>query len=613
MRSLLLLLHILPALLLADLPAQRSRVLGRVVDTSGEPVAKAKIRLISRVIPTLEVGALDVVEAETSERGTFRASVLEGRLYSGWASWLVDDTRVFSMVEEGIRVGARPRFVQAQKQFRARKLTVRRSEPYADMWPLRFRLRWPCETRHSDPLELDGDQLAIPALPYSKATRPKVEVRSKTGMLIVTWSLSANARITDKKARPMSFPVLVDERVRVTSSGKPVPGARVLSTSSWGGDWSEVGRTDENGDALCRVPRSAGVRSQKNAELRIVAKGFAASHCGWGWGRGHANGKKLAKRPERWDVELVEATPYGGRVLGFDGKAVQGALVSLQWQGYYRTSQASRSGYQTPKLNRTTGPDGRFSFEHLEVGASSITLRVLLPADHALPAQLDGYPAPPRLVPVITSKKRKADEEIGDVDLSKAKLLKIDLVHDGRPLRDALVTIGNSVEFRSWRSKLERSNRRGRATRIVLGGEDAIFAFHREHGWFAQKLREIEGTEIKIELRAFEVFSGRVTDSKGRPLEGVGISPSGWMQTGNVPFSNLVSQINTELLAGKTDADGRFRVPFVATAKRRTRVTLMYRKQSVNASQRFELLDQSLEDQKVQLAVDAGAKRRKKT
>ena len=581
------------AMVATSLPAQRSRLSGRVVDAAGKAVVGAKVRLISRVLPTSDLGKLDVVDTETRQRGAFRAQLLHGRSYSAWASWEVDGAKRYSMVIDGVRAGARPKFVEASKPFTARKLEIKGRDRVARLAPLTLRLRWGCETYFVEDLELVDGHVALPDLPYSTKHRPKIQVRSKDGMLITSTSISATSRRSS-----VTLPKLHEQVIRVTSNDEPIEGAVITGQVGWGSEWSIVGKSGKDGEAICTLPRGGGTKIQ-NMVFRIDAPGYEGSSCGWSYNRGWLNDAMVKEIPGRWDVQLDKASPFSGRVLGFDGKPLAGAIAVLKWQGYYRRSKNSRSGYQTPELRRVSGPDGVVSFEGLRDDASNVNLRLLLPDAMEFPEILEGYPPPPRILYLWASRNRKKGEKIGDIDLSKARLLRVDVTANGQPARDAIAVISEIVDFNGWRAKLSRCDRRGRATRLVTGEKSTLFVFDRKQGWYAEEFDEVPNEAMKVELKPFNVFSGKVTDAEGTPVPGVQISSSGWSQWGSVAFSSFKSQMNSQLLNGKTDAEGRFKIHFVAIGNRKTTLSFSHRNGSQRLTASFELQAESVENEEI--------------
>jgi len=572
------------ALLTAAASPQGVRVTGRVVDRAGEPVAGARVTLRSYLRPMRDdLGPAHVIEVVTNKTGRFRADLLPSRRYSAWAR-LPGEVPRFTNFEHDVRFARPCVLTEAAFECRELRVLVRGLDAWiAERGPFRFRLVTATVHFEALPLRLEDGVVAIPAVPGEHAY---LEILDRDGHGF--WQARLRLRKltkTDSRDEEVVIPPPLEVPMRVVSlaDGRPVAGARVsfeaYRTSSPLPAWSDtvardaqcpLGRTDAGGCITLRVPRTWAKRSRRYLPLLIEAGGYVNGYADV-QKHGEASLYELEERdgePPRIEVKLRPGYELTGKVLGRDGKPVAGLRMLTNRAAAFHLGDLGASWRVLSELVVRTAADGSFRISgsmpttaaHIEAFPTQKQLHRLLPP---IP---DGLAAPPsiQLWHGLASRDWRGERKLGELGRNLRRV-RIDVLDQHGTARFPNALVARREGQKLCQPFVVGGDRRGKLLLVLSPGDYDVAA------WDATRGYRIHGLSLsaagkappktELTLEPFRWVTGKTVDQDGRPVAGATMQWRGGGDSGYVP--PMISVLNGVLLRQESDAQGRFRVPFV--------------------------------------------------
>lgn len=601
--------HILLAGALATAAsAQDTRVLGKVVARDGSPIETAEVVLRSHARTFHpEFGDVHEVRTETGKNGRFRAKVFADRHYSAWAR-LPGEAPRFTEVLDGFARG--DRLVLREEGFvrKPQRVVFQGIEAWKAHGP--FRARCMSSDRNflvrELELESDGASVRVPQLPGANTVIELVDAR---GEVLMFKRYSNSYRAADAKLEEAEHvtacKLVAPRRIRIRLEAYedktlPIVGARI----HWELGQSHAHDRPMEANTKRSVLRDVGATNEKG----VVEADVPVSQQ-WSWGHFivHPTGrvltavdlnprgtKSFTKKLETDDksISLVARIKRGpeltGRVLDAEGKGI-GGLTLLFPQPCAIWFEKTSSNWRTlePRAYQTDA-EGRFRLGALMPGQTMDLI--------ALPSAALAARVAPKVDPklrhlrriVLTSHTTSKDAKraaLGDLR-ADVRTLPVEVKLRGNFVRYARVSaLPRSRGGRSEALDQVVCDRRGRASLLISSQVDEIVAWHPERGYailkFNKSMLSDVTEDLTIELKAYRWASGRITDSKGRGLEGATLRSWGTTTRGRVRRSAI--KINQALReAVKSDADGNFRFPFIPEPKFSVRLRANYQRNGQN-------------------------------
>ena len=491
----------------------RARVFGKVVGMDGRGIANARVHLVSRPVRRMMVGLADRMAVTTTDRGAFKARLLEGRGYTVWAEIQEEGRVALTNVIESAAAGRPIRLVRETTWPKLQLLVKGRAQ--WDAQALEIQVMSPTRNVTLSKLKLDADGRAeIPPMPGRSA---RLLIRTKSGIVVAmkSISLSSDARIEVELARPIT----VDLHVKSKATGKPLDGAWVAQIPgmlSLGGFVSprqiEMRGKTNKGHLQLRMPENMEFRRDQSAieqYLLVGAPGHPATYV------------SVAGEGDRRQVDLfLEAgSSVSGRILGLDGKPVPRAQLLIL--SYARADGHPGLHAGVPPIPIRCGPDGRFVFDGVtdrdEFYIVALTQGLGLPARFTHPLQwLVKHPA-----------ATKPETKLGDLALADLTELELQVRRgDGAPA--SLARLVHEERKLNWIDHVTDS--RGQLRMLCPKGRLGFGAFELRGGVGFGEWELPAGTS-KQTLRLSKPYSvtARVSGADGKPMAGA------WVRLWNRP------------------------------------------------------------------------------
>lgn len=562
------------ALLLAAVPAQdRRAALGRVLDADGRPIAGAAVTLVRSEACAIGLVDADLVRATSDASGWFKAELLLGALYDGWAIGPErDGGAACGPVLRAIAAGA-TRELRCGAVAAPTVLQVEGVEAWGVGAPLACELYPDERSPLALPLPLPADgKVPVPPLPDA---RHALALRSADGELLYWHSFGTGAPAL-RLPPPVAVPVqAVDEQ------GTPVAGARIAMRVAqvmmptpfdvFGvaqrSLWRELGRTGADGKACVQVPLDGDpFQGGKTLVLRASADGCADSHSGWMNGP-FRDGQRLDDDAKVERVEFVLHPAYGGRgrLLAAADRPIAGARLRLA-----AISKVARDGGWThlPRVfDLRTDEAGFYAVPQLPVDAYDFEVLLATPAELTQPLAGGRKPVRPALAPLLPLQPGHA-AALPEVDLRQTVEVAVRVLDPtSGPARGAIGVVyslgeqaryvpgglhptfavdpAGRVDLRLWP---------GRWLCCCLG--DAGFASAEIDTGVA------DAGKLELQLQPFASRRCRVVGAGGAPVVGARAEPAARGHQGSGGFAadllaRLRDAVDGHLLAeARSDADG---------------------------------------------------------
>ncbi len=575
---------ILMTLFLLSLSPQghSSQVRGVVQDSRGRERVGAEVVFVSSPIPG--VREAQVLRAKTGKRGRFHVRLSPGRVYRGWSHFKDGKgENYFSPIQTEVVSGK----VLVLKENRSRPSQILHLKNLS-AWgkPEEMELRW----------NLDGEMVfvlkehvnskgeaRIPDLIPGAFSRLEFVLARKKGRALFSGRVSLKKEtggpiFSFASPTPLSLPIQVWEK----EGKKPIHGASLYIRFGYS-SWYPLGKTDEKGQARFKVAEFR--RGHRPLAIAAQKEGFKEANIFANHSYTSVQGKYGAYDPKnplrKVTLALETEEPLGGRVLGWDGKGIPGAVLhwkaqaAVRKQGPSTWTQVGRKGFLRAEEK------GGFSLSFLPSNLAGLDLSLYLPEEKwkELAGGSSAHSFPENaLIHRHWFRLPKPGELV--FDCRKLRLLPFRIQGpDGAPV--LFPSLRWKVGYKA--SVSTRGDRKGRGFLLVPLGKVSFFGFEKEAGYFIgekTEVKEKEGfvlPEKVIQFKAFPGFlKGKVVDSEGRPLQGVRIEPEGWSMSSPGARSYLVYEMDVSLLRGKTDSEGRFKLPLLEDPH--LKLTLGFRK-----------------------------------
>ncbi len=296
-------------------------------------------------------------------------------------------------------------------------------------------------------------------------------------------------------------------------------------------------------------------------------------------------GTKLQVNGEKWkgawkkgvDLDWAPGLPFTFRFFDFKGKGVPG--VQLFFRNTYSAFGPSSNLGVLPLMGPTgtalSSSNGSLEFKNFSSSLHSFAPYFCFPPAHYSQILPKGfaYPLPLNPIPLRWWDASMDSPKRWKVGFKDFHLLPFVLLGpDGAPVPFPRV---------GWVGKTGGTlicdgDRRGRGSLIFSSLPSCFFGFSPGVGWFHQHFEDQEDfsetsnfvlPEKRITLRPFDgFFRGKVLGPKGKPVPWVSFCietmASSLLQVDSYDDGALL-QMNFELLRGRTDAKGRFSIPFI--------------------------------------------------
>ncbi|HHI79727.1 MAG TPA: hypothetical protein ENK02_07080 [Planctomycetes bacterium] len=373
--------------------------------------------------------------------------------------------------------------------------------------------------------------------------------------------------------KPRSLSVFVRTKV----VGKPLSGARISLFLPYARlSWVEGGVTDSKGMAHLIVPAFQG---DSPVALLVRKKGFSAE-VAYEDGKGAYLGKE-GREPEprgfvkEWTFSLEKAEPLAGKVLGWKAEEEGLGLVRLELS--FGMGGYPRGGLELvgPEQFARVHPSGEFRFPGIPKNISHWRASLFLTpkAWQRMLGKSNPREAPLPMLVLMTSWKSKLTTRGGfcTFDLKHLRLVPFQILgEDGGPLPfprvhwrmrgtgpRSLTLFGDHLG-RGLLSFSDRVHREG----DLYGTHQGRWYWMQKVGPFAKAGKVLPPKEIQVRpIRG--VVAGTIVDKDGDPVAGVKIRLGSWGPVGPDPEKLLLLEMNKDLVQGRSDKKGRFRIPFI--------------------------------------------------
>lgn len=598
--------------------AQDARVIGKVVDRAGRPVEGARVVLRSHGwVFHPDLGQVHQVEATTRKNGRFRASLFAQRRYSAWAA-IPGSAGRFSKVAEDVLAG-RPLTLRAE-EFERRSPRVRIEGLGAWKNHAPFRFRCVSDARHfvMQPVSRAEDDLVT--LPSWPGSRVSLEILDSEGQpLAQRWFSTDKAGKSDEtEVWKIKEPFIVRMHIEAfEKAGVAIEGARVETVvASTHHDVIPIGSrihrelsrvlgvSDAHGKVRIELPTSRYPMSQ---HFSVEARGRVLTAV-----RLRSRGKSFSTVEEAADgsfdvaVRLKRGAAVEGRVVDRAGEGIGGLRLTYpRLAALWFENQGASWRTLTARLIETD-PDGSFRFEPLMPDRRAVITALPSPAQlsRMVPGVDDEILVPQSVALFVhVSKNDEATQKLGDLRATLRRQ-EVHVTRDGRPVSFARIfVIAQSRGHGDRVSKQIDCDRRGQATLYLAPTADDLLVWERESGYVIHDLAESTSTDssaepLRLELGPFRWISGRVLDKAGDPIEGATLESYGESTRGTT--RHVCIQLNHLLRKRRTDAEGRFRIPFVPepnwSVRLRASVEIAGKRYHSTSQRQCPALDEDLHD-----------------
>lgn len=360
----------------AQTTAPKRRIAAGIVEGAAGPLAGATVTLVGHQTGALFDGDVDVVEAQTDENGRWRASLIAGMPYFGYAAgpW-VEGSCELSTVRGWFGAGAIVDFVCASR-VNARTIDVRGAESWLARPGYRIAARPFVAT--------NGPQVFLPfAIPlaraedrlwaYPRAPMGRIEVQDERGFAVWRSDQSVESMADFAMSPPAEFACdVVDE------AGAPIAGAKVFLRGDGlydsGIDGIETTRvfplrllatTGADGRGRMVLPMTMPLLSPPTSPNRMFvarAPGYAEQVCG-------ARGNDVFVDGERHQGAVIDVLRFrlvkSAPLLSATKKLGEGARVQLRQVAKLRVGKDVFL-HDNRSSSATIGPDGSLSMEGVD-------------------------------------------------------------------------------------------------------------------------------------------------------------------------------------------------------------------------------------------------------
>lgn len=527
-------------------------------------MADARVVLVSRPLSTvLDSGALDIVPVRSDDDGRFRASVLQNRDYSIWAT--VGDTKAFRVTDviDGVRG---PKSIRLEMHDDPKRVAHVRFEGLA-VWkargPLEIHVVDPVpETVYRVPLEVAEDGTAT--FPHLPGERGWVEIDDANGRPVFTAHVQPDD--SSDVTTPIRIAVAPPKKLRIRAkhaggkkAGEPCVGAHVF----FGRNPSrlplvDMGKLDENGVFELELAFADPGDVQKLqtpgvfygntlADAAIVVSGEDAADAFENLTV--AGGTVVEDGVRCVDFELQEATVARGRLMLGAARPASSARLLV-----YNSLYGAKGGGQCACAPRIVPCDADGRFEIPGRGTKDGFRVTWIPTEAQRRAlERDGSPIASEVI-LAYQHARRLDEA---VDLGTIRADSLIALHmqcrgiDGRPPKDGVLQIGERTqEGPNWPVRT-RVDRRGRVTFLVPEAYVYSMLLTTPKALMVQSGTTDVDRTIELRPDPERCFTGRLTAATTEALRC--LRPSGLTSSTNDP---VIGRWSTNyMLSGATIAD----------------------------------------------------------
>jgi len=589
-------------------PEQRETRTGRIVDTAGKPWVDASVTFVWQPSPYLD-SIRDIVRVRTDDEGRFRARLVRGRDYSGYARscpvggrchWAAAFVRPNLPIEWHKQGWAVPEVMRAEfaglEAWKSRapfRFFVTTDTEWRQFWAFGAFTRHPTRpaTEEIEPAP-DGSLTIPPRWGYSVwlsvFDREGIPIAKRLMSLdYASWSRYQPAGALDDVAPGQFAPAFVRQkftigtpyrlRLRVLDShGNPVPGAKVL-VEAWPGRLHRIATAGRDGIAAVVLAAVAAGRFTEfePALVCVRADGHVDTWFGISKFLRQRDGKPS---DEPVDVRFGDRATFTirGRLMLADGKPAADMPLLLF------SAQAMEVGHSEPSYPvrvLQTDTEGRFAIADRDREAPYALTAVLLPQHKAVLPNQPRYPL--ANLAFLAVCRYPSGERLDSSELRLDKLRAIDLQvlsAENLPVHFAQVLVGLGRD----RNKLTVprvffASSVGRVRLLVPHAAPLTLAVAAvDHGYKALHLDELpeaeQSTSLRLQFDPLVPIAGRFVDEHGNPKRNVVV---------DLGFDeNIVSDLSRLYRFAlrrhqmKTDERGRFR--FLAVGGRRYRLRALF-------------------------------------
>ncbi len=542
---------------------------GRVLTQQGAPRGSGEVFFFSPAIPKLRKAQL--LRVPLDSKGHFTAALLPRRLYLCWSVSKDGSGRIFLSgqkheVQAGMHLVLKEVYVRKSKRLRLRGL-----HPWAH--PRDLSLVWKLGEGQEFVTQVDkhGNGSIPDLLPFSRGAATFV-VQKKSGLQLFAVKVSVLGlrgkspfyQFPCPKPELRSFTV-VDGRPGKNQT--PVSGARVFFRMDEE-RWLRGPLSDEKGEVHLQVPALGGLYSYLF---------FSASKVGFGRGYARisqegvcAGGEELRDAKSPLLLPLLEEAGRAAKFLGFDGKGLPGVLMVGDPTVLVKGARwGNNETMEDRPLMGWSDTHGQLRLRGLSTLVNYLQYRFFLPKgvwEKVLPP---GYSFPPPfgLFCSVGSSFPGSPNRVFGLNLRKYQILPFTIEGaDGSPIPFA------KLQFLGSQNPIPMqflADRKGRGSAFLGKTGGALIAFGPDQEYFFQTLgpsSEEGGRMLEprvLRMKPVTTFvTGKVQNARGKGLPGVHISIRS-SSRGPLPEAWGFLKLNEFFLHGVTDAQGRFKLPFL--------------------------------------------------
>jgi hypothetical protein len=557
---------------------------GVVRTQEGQPRVGAEVFVVSPGVPGLRKA--EVLRGKTGKRGRFHLRLHPGRIYWAWSHFKDEKgLNYLSKLEKGILPG-RILILQENQKRLSQTLQLKN----LDVWgkPEEMKVAWDLDGRRSwvipTPIGSKSDVIVPDQGPMS-SNGLEFSLLSASGTHLFHGRIWIGSRVrrsvwkaifgAGKEKRTLTFkcptPKTLSISVRDREKKKPIANAKIFYNFGNRGEYISQ-KTDENGKALLRFPDFRS--SYRSLAIYVEKEGFSGSNAFINRKRTSIQGEYKVIDPKKPLKEVVfslgKDEPFSGKVIGLEGKAITGAVIRWKSFLYERKEGNTTWGQKGRNGFLPVRADGSFQISSLPSNLTGMELFLYLSESgwKSLFGQRESPPLPAGSILSwkwysYRNKTREALFNLGNYRFLPLRVLG----PDGGP-----VSFSKLVWRKGHQKKIQTIvGRRGKGFLLLPKGERAcFFGFKKGVGYFVEEEAQAPdgeffvASEKTLNLKKFETFlEGKVVDRKGTPLKGVTISPVGWSIHNGNSRTYAIREINDVLIESKTDANGRFSIPFL--------------------------------------------------
>ncbi len=550
------------------LQAPRPALRGRVLGGDGKPREGATIYLVAPGVPHLYKP--DVLRVLSGKRGRFQAELKPGRSYWAWSHFKDDEGHHhLSAYARGLLPG-KPLTLKETQTHSSRRVRLEHLAAWGK--PAEMKVAWNLDGRGGlvvqTPLNAKGEA-EVPDALFFGSWGALFSLLGADGRPLLQGKVLSKKRgdlFSFTCPRPVSLSLLVQNKNRK----KPIAGAQVFYHMETDLELLRA-QTDAMGRAKLLVPEF--LPGMPSLVVFVKKRGLSGAN-----GIFNRERRSVQGVYQKWDpgsslrevvFSLGPDQPFRGKVMDFKGEGIPGAVIrwtSMSFEGKtggIAWGNFGQSGFVAG------GPDGSFQISSLPSNLKSMMASLYLPAQGWM--DLLGE-ASPLFIPRSSlfyqewwAYKKQPRVFLFDFREQRIQTFRI-LGPDGAPAAFSKLRW-------QWGSRVLRgvSDRRGRCQLLFPSGKSGrLFAFKEGLGYFIDEVGETPkgesffAGERTLNLEPFTTFlRGKVMDRGGSPLGGVRIMGGGWSGQGVTSLDQVIQEINSAILQGKSRTDGSFSVPFL--------------------------------------------------